>query len=82
VVAQALLDIFTIGSASAATMHRLKPLFLAITLLLLVDRFRRKGVTRDNLLHVALTCALLAVPRILDVVKKPHPVVAHTGSCH
>lgn len=80
---KALLDIFTIGSASVSAIHRLRPIFLAVTLVLIVDRFRRKGLTRDNMLHVALTCALLALPRVVDVFRKPQVVGhGHTGSCH
>lgn len=73
----------TIGSASVSAVHRLRPVFLVVTLVLIIDRFRRKGVTRDNLLHVAFTGALLLLPRFLEAVRQPKVVGRHGGgSCH
>ncbi|KAK9440230.1 hypothetical protein VB005_04851 [Metarhizium brunneum] len=78
----ALLDVLTVGSASVSAVHRLQPVFLAITLVLLGDRFRRRGLTRDNMLHLVFTCVLLGLPRVLEALKKPQPVAGHGGRCH
>jgi hypothetical protein len=72
--------VLTVGSASAAVLGRLKPVFLAITVLLLVDGIRRRGFTAQNLLRIVFSGAVLLMPRLLKLGKPQ--TLTETHSCH
>lgn len=76
-----LLELFTVGAASAATVHRLRPVLLLVTIILLADRLRRRGPTFRNLIQIALCGALLLLPGLLESVRKLR-TLAPTRSCH
>ncbi|KAH8795269.1 hypothetical protein BGZ57DRAFT_1012081 [Hyaloscypha finlandica] len=57
-----LLDLTSIGSASAATISSLRPVLLSITVLILLDSIRRQGLNRHNLLRI-FASVLVLLPR-------------------
>jgi len=77
-----LLDLLTVGSASVATVHRLRPFLLTITVVLLADSLRRRGPTYRNIVQVTLCGVLLLLPRLANSVGKMGTVTAPTRSCH
>ncbi|OBT67353.1 hypothetical protein VE03_02995 [Pseudogymnoascus sp. 23342-1-I1] len=78
----AVLDLTSIGSASAASISHLKPFFSAITLLVLVDSIRRQGFTSRNLLRALVSGLLLLLPTALAYFQPAAPVEAPRHSCH
>ena len=81
-VTQTLLDLTSIGSASAATVSNLRPVFLTITVLVLFDSIRRQGFNRHNLLRIVVSTLVLCIPRIQSYYQQAAPVDTPKHSCH
>lgn len=79
---QIVLDFVSVGSAFATTLHRLKPVFLAVTVITLANAFWRGGFSRRNLLRCTISLGLLLVPRVLELVSLEEGGSTQTGSCH
>ncbi|ELR02988.1 hypothetical protein GMDG_05843 [Pseudogymnoascus destructans 20631-21] len=78
----ALLDLTSIGSASVASISHLKPIFSAITVWVLMDSFRRQGVTSRNLLRALVSVLILLLPMALAYFQPAAPAEAPKHSCH
>lgn len=79
---QTLLDLTTLGSASAAAFNHLRPVFLAVTLLVLLDSIRRQGLNRHNLVRILLSGLVLIFPRAFDYYQQPVTTNLSKKSCH
>jgi hypothetical protein len=79
---QVLLDFFALGSASIAAVHWLRPLFLSITAVLLVDRIRRQGFAKSTLLQVILSGSALLLPALFTRLSKPEAEALKHPPCH
>lgn len=79
---QTILDFLSIGSASATALHRFQPVFLGVTFIALAHIFHREGLSHRNLLRIALSFALLLIPRVLRVPAGGESEAAHHGDCH
>ncbi|PGH18801.1 hypothetical protein AJ79_00214 [Helicocarpus griseus UAMH5409] len=60
----ALLDFFTIGSASASQFQSLRPFFFWATILILVESVRRNGFDRRAFFRIAISGFFLALPQL------------------
>jgi hypothetical protein len=81
-IAQTLLDLTSIGSASAATVSNLRPIFLSITVLILLDSIRRQGLNRHNLIRMLASGLVLLLPKVLGYYQKAVEIDAPKHSCH
>jgi hypothetical protein len=79
---QVLLDISSVGSASATALHRLRPLFLLTTLLLLIASVRREGLCRRSLLRIAVSGLVLGLPQLSTFARRSWTPTAAHKSCH
>ncbi|PMD36335.1 hypothetical protein L207DRAFT_637458 [Hyaloscypha variabilis F] len=77
-----LLDLTSIGSASAATVSNLRPVFLSITVLILLDSIRRQGFNRHNLLRILISSLVLFIPRLQSYYQQATAVETPKHSCH
>merc|ERR1711939_430628 len=77
-----LLDLTTLGSASAAAFNHLRPVFLAVTLLVLLDSIRRQGLNRHNLVRILLSGLVLIFPRAFDYYQQTVTTNLSKKSCH
>lgn len=77
-----LLDLTSIGSASAATVSNLRPIFLSITVLILLDSLRRQGFNRHNLIRILASGLVLVLPKVLGYYQKAVAIDAPKHSCH
>jgi hypothetical protein len=81
-VVQAVLDLTSIGSASASSISHLRPFFSAITFLVLMDSIGRHGFTNRNLLRSLVSVLILLFPTALAYFQPTAPVEAPRHSCH
>jgi hypothetical protein len=79
---QTLLDLTSIGSASAATVSSLRPVFLTLTVLILIDSIRRQGLNRHNLLRILASAFVLVFPKVLGYYQQAVAVETPKHSCH
>lgn len=77
-----LLDLTSIGSASAASITRLRPVFLAITIVIILDSLRRQGLSRHNVIRIVLSALVLLLPQIHGSYQKITTVGPPKKSCH
>lgn len=63
-----------------ASVQTLRPFFFLVTVLLLIDSFRRRGFTRRNFGRALFSAAILAMPTVLVWSKgSPAAVVKRDG---
>jgi hypothetical protein len=79
---QTLLDLTSIGSASAATISSLRPVFLSITVLILLDSIRRQGLNRHNLLRIFASVLVLFIPKIQGYYQEAVAIETPKYTCH
>lgn len=79
---QTLLDLTSIGSASAAAFSHLRPVFSAVTLLILLDSIRRQGLNRHNVLRILVSGLVLILPTALGYYQQPVTTDPSRESCH
>ncbi|KAH8763939.1 hypothetical protein F5882DRAFT_19942 [Hyaloscypha sp. PMI_1271] len=77
-----LLDLTSIGSASAATISSLRPVFLSITVLILLDSIRRQGLNRHNLLRIFASVLVLFIPKIQGYYQEAVAIETPKHTCH
>jgi hypothetical protein len=79
---QTVLDLTSIGSASAATVSKLRPVFLTITVLILLDSIRRQGLNHRNLLRILASVLVLFIPKIQGYYQQAVAPETPKHSCH
>ncbi|OAX84058.1 hypothetical protein ACJ72_01562 [Emergomyces africanus] len=78
----ALLDFFSIGSASASQFQSLRPVFFWVTLLILAESIRRNGFDRRTFYRVAISGLFLALPRLSSYAKQAANPGTPQRICH